>query len=74
MPEIAILSHEGDTTITWRSDNPDEVEDAKRRFAYFMDKGYSAFIQQSDSERGRRLMEFSASVEHAVMVPPMVGG
>ena len=52
---IAVISREGDTTIAWRSNNPDEVEDAKRRFQYYLDKGYRAFRAGVGGEHGGRI-------------------
>lgn len=74
MGEMAILGKQGDTKIIWSSENPDEVEHARKTFDDLTKKGFSAFSVKRDGEKGGRLASFSAEEERMILVPRMQGG
>ena len=73
--EARILGREGDTKITWDSDNADEVATARETFNKLRDKRYLAFRMTGSSERrGEQMDHFDPNAEKMILVPPMAGG
>jgi hypothetical protein len=75
MGSLAVLNHEGDTTISWAADRPEEVDAARRTWnALVRDKGYTAFEVDDEGQSGERIREFSPSIGRVLLIPPMQGG
>lgn len=57
--EFAFLDATGDTKKIWNKDSPEEVEDAKRSFNFFVkEKRYLAFKVQDNGDKGEQVREF----------------
>lgn len=72
---MAVLGKEGDTKTIWDSDNPDEVEVARKTFNDLVGKKkYLAFAVKKDGDKGERISEFDPKLGKMILVPPMQGG
>lgn len=73
MGEMRAINSTGDTKVTWDSENPREVEAARKSFEEYMSKGFTAY-KGKDQGRGKKLTAFDPDLEFIVLVPPAVGG
>jgi hypothetical protein len=72
---MAVLNHEGDTTVEWDPQNEAEVAAARGMWEQLVGrKRYSAFELDEDDERGGRVHSFDPALGRVVLVPPMQGG
>lgn len=67
----------GDKSVSWDTNNPDEIEDAQASFDYYLSRGYKAY--QVDAKGQRTLTEvkkFDPDLGSLMMVPAkqLVGG
>lgn len=72
--EMSVLGREGDTKITWNSENTDEVEHARKTFNELTRKGFSAFSVKYGGEKGGRLAKFDPDEGKMILVPLLRGG
>lgn len=76
-----VMDRTGHTTVTWNPDDPQAVEDAKKKFNEMIRQGYSAFAMNMISEngvkveeKGRRISEFDPKAGKIMLVPQLRGG
>jgi hypothetical protein len=74
MGKLRIMGAEGDRSIGWDEDNPDEVRDASKTFEEMIKKGYRAYRMTKDRSKGKSMENFDPSAENILFVPPMTGG
>ena len=72
--EMSVLGRDGDTKIIWDSENPDEVEHARKTFEDLTKKGFSAFAVKHMGGQGERIAKFDPSKEKMILVPQLRGG
>ena len=72
--EMSVIGQKGDTKIIFDSNNPVEVEHARKTFDELTKKGFSAFSVKRDGEKGKRMSEFDPEEEKMILVPMMRGG
>ncbi len=72
--EMAVMGQEGDTKMMWNPQNTFEVEQAKKQFKDYRDKGYLAFRVGKDGEQGEQLREFDPTAAKMIFVPQFQGG
>jgi hypothetical protein len=72
--ELSIINRKGDTTITWSSDRPVEVENARENFRKMREKGYLAYRMTRSGDKGEQIHEFDPLAEKIILAPPMAGG
>ena len=74
MGELAILAPEGSQKITWDPDNPNEINEVKHRFQYYLDQGYAAFHMNDAGGEGKKIVSFNPLAGKIVMLPKLGGG
>ena len=73
--ELAVMDATGDTKTIWDSKNPDEVENARKQFDYFVkEKKYAAFTVDKKGEQSEPLKKFDPELERIIFVKPLAGG
>lgn len=71
---MAVMGKDGDTKITWDRTRPVEVEEARRTFNSYRDKGYVAYKLDSMGDKGEVIRNFDPEAQRVVFAPAMVGG
>ena len=71
---LRVLCSKGDTKVTWDSTKAIEVEEAKKAFERYLDKGFNAFRIAKRGQRGEMTTKFDAQAEEILFVPPIAGG
>lgn len=72
---IHTLDRDGDTRVMWDSDNPDEVENARRTFRDLKGKGYLAYRATGEKgTQGEQIREFDPGAERIIFTRPLRGG
>ncbi len=74
MGKMSVMGETGDTKISWDSDNPTEVEAARKTFEEYKKKGFAAFRLTSKGSKGSKTEEFDLYAGQIVLVPPIAGG
>ena len=76
MLSFAVMCGHGDVRKIWNCASADEVEDARRSWAYLVDeKGYLAFkVDPDDGSKGAQAREFDPEAGKLIFVPQMRGG
>jgi len=72
--ELRILGIKGDTKVTWDSEVATEVEQAKKSFKSYLDKGFAAFRVTKKGGKGTQITDFDSIAEEILFVPPLRGG
>lgn len=73
--EMSVLNRTGDFKVIWDSDQPAEVEQARKTFNDLKTKGYAAFkVVSKDGAKGEQVRIFDPNEERLIMVPAIVGG
>jgi len=66
---------EGDTTIGWDPNSPDEIEQAQASFDSLVAKGYLAYeVTKEGTKTGTQIKKFQADLKRIILTPPLVGG
>jgi hypothetical protein len=52
MSEMRAINSTGDTKVTWDSDNPREVEAARKSFDEYIAKGFTAYKGKPKGKKG----------------------
>lgn len=66
---------EGDSTVGWNKDKPNEVEAARKQFVDMKAQGYKAYrVDPKSGEKGEVIKEFDPKAEKIVMLPAFAGG
>ncbi len=63
---------EGETTVVWRSDSPDEVKKAAETFQKYVFEGWLAFSVTEGKKT--QIFTFDKDSEQIVIAPIMFGG
>lgn len=63
---------EGETTVVWRSDSPDEVKKAAETFRNYVFEGWLAFSVAEGKKT--QIFTFEKDLEQIVIAPIMFGG
>lgn len=72
---LCVMNQKGDSKIIWDRGKPEEVENARRSFDHFKEKGYAAYsVRGKDGERGEVIRKFDPAAERIIFAPPMIGG
>ena len=64
----------GDDRLTWSRRYKDQVEEARKKFYEFIDKGWLAFLTLADGTKGVRTTKFVPNAEEILMVAPVSAG
>ena len=72
MNELKVLDPEGHTSTTWDTEEPDEIDVARRLFDRLTGRGYRAF-RTGPGEAGVA-KEFDPQQRETLLVPPIRGG
>lgn len=72
--EMAVMDGSGDTKHMWSRDNADEVENARKTFRNFKEKGFACFKVDKRGEKSEQVDVFDPNAEKYIFVPPMAGG
>ncbi len=72
--QISVLGEKGDVKVEWDSDNPREVDFAKKIFKENLNKNFMAFRSKKSGGKGDQIREFDPYAEKIIFVPPMAGG
>lgn len=66
----------GDDKLTWDSDDPKQVLQARTSFEELKAKGYKLYKTQTvgGKKTGEPITEFDPNIERMIAVPPMQGG
>jgi phosphoribosylformimino-5-aminoimidazole carboxamide ribonucleotide (ProFAR) isomerase len=66
---------EGDTTVGWDKNNPDEIEQAQASFDSLLAKGYMAYkVTKEGTKTGEQIKKFDPTLERIILAPALVGG
>jgi len=71
---LRILGPDGDTTLSWRPDVDDEVQEVRRRFDEIVEAGYLVFELDPSTKEGRQVTDFDPRLTELRAFRPMVGG
>lgn len=72
--EMRTMGASGDTKVVWDSEQPDEVENARRTFDDLRKKGYAAFAVGARGEKAAQIRQFDPDAQKLIMVPAVAGG
>ena len=65
---MRVLDDNGDTRLVWNRRDQREVEEARKKFDEYRDKGYKAYLCRSDGSKGRRVETFDAMLEELILL------
>lgn len=68
------LNESGDSTVSWDSDNAEEVQAARATFDRLVGKGFMAYKVTGKDRRGEQIRSFDPKAERIMLVPAMQGG
>ena len=74
MGEMRVMGRQGDTRVTWDSEQAQEVEAAEATFKSYLAKGFAAFRVTKRDRKGSQIEGFDPLAEEILLVPPMAGG
>lgn len=74
MGEMRVMGRKGDTKISWNPDNRTEVDEARKAFNAYKDKGFAAFKVSKRGAKGEQVRDFCPDAEEILFVPPIQGG
>lgn len=74
MPEMRILTEEGDLKIQWDKGNEKEIAVAREMFKKYKKDGWFAYRVGDSGRRGQKIDEFEEDAGKIVLIPPVVGG
>jgi hypothetical protein len=74
MIEMDVLDNTGHTRTTWDSDNPVEVDAARKQFTNLVGAGYKAFKVKKDGTEGEQMKTFDPDAEAMILMKALTGG
>ena len=74
MGMLRILGPRGDTRVEWRSTDPDEIAEVRRRFDEIVEAGYLVFELDPTTREGRQVRTFDPQVSELRAFRPLAGG
>lgn len=72
--EMRELNSTGDSTVSWDSNNAEEVAAARATFDRLVGKGFMAYKVTGDRRRGEQIRTFDPQAERIMLAPAMQGG
>ena len=74
MGELRVMGRKGDTKLSWDTENPAEVEVARKAFEEFYQKGFAAFLVKTKGGKGMQIEKFDPEADRILFIPPIAGG
>ena len=74
MGVLRILGPSGDTRLTWRPGDLDEVADVRRRFDEIISEGYLVFELDAETKEGEQVRSFDPQARELRAFRPLAGG
>lgn len=75
MGVLAVMDKvEGDQTVGWDPNNPNEIEQAQATFDSLRAKGYFAYKVDKEGKQGEQVTKFDPKLERIILAPPLQGG
>ena len=72
--QMRVMGRKGDTRVEWDPKVPAEVEQARKTFEAYKDKGFAVFAVTRHGDKGKQVRDFNPDAEEILFVPPIAGG